>query len=723
MNEPSVLDYVKALLTPWKGKPPQIPPLEGAGPVESAPLATEQPAAEVELEAHPVETVERVRQALPWRAMGGLLAALVAQVFLTANKANARFAIILYLIALILFVLALLEREWVFGELVEEGEKAPMEMTIRRNLFLVAVPLILLAFMAFGDRETGSNRFTSLNLALWLAGAALLVAAVFQPDRPRTGLFTRVIGFLRKPDWHLRISRSSLLLLASVALVVFFRFFRLDQVPHEMFSDQAEKLYDVMEVLMGKTPVFFERNTGREAFQFYLTALIAILFNTKISFISLKIGTALAGLLTLPYIYLLGKQVGGKTVGLLAFVLAGIAYWPNVISRVGLRFPFYPLFAAPALYYLIRGLRYRRRNDFIWSGVALGIGLHGYSPIRWLPVVLVIVIGIYLLHRHSRGNRAQALWGLVALAGVAMVFFLPLLRFAVENPDMFAFRMLTRIGTIERPYPGTVGLIFLNNLWKSLVMFFYNNGNVWVNSVMGRPALDTVSAVLYFTGSILLFVRYLRRRHWLDLTILLLVPLLMMTSILSLAFPDENPSLNRSGAAIIPVFIIAAYGLDAILRTLRSRAAAGAGRFAAGLLVILLLGISVISNYRLIFSQYNQQYRLNVWNTSQIGQVIHDFSGAQGTLDTAYVIPYPHWVDTRLVGINAGNPGKDYALWADQIETTLPETRAQLFIYNPSDAETANKLERLYPSGSLYRYSSGLEGKDFMLYFVPPAQP
>ncbi len=723
MNEPSVLDYVKALLTPWKGKPPAIPPLESAAPVEAESLQTGQPAATVELEAQPAKAIGHARLALPWRTAAGLLASFTAQIFLTANKANAKFAITLYLIALILFVLALLEQEWVLGDAEAEGEAAPMEMTVRRGLFLAAIPLILLAFMAFGDRETGSNRFTGLNLTLWLAGATALVSAIYLPDRPRSGLFTRVIEFLRRPEWRLRVSRSSLLLLAAVALVVFFRFFRLGQVPGEMFSDQAEKLYDVMDVLMGKTPVFFVRNTGREAFQFYLTALIAILFGTKISFLSLKIGTALAGLLTLPYIYLLGKQVGGRTVGLFAFILAGIAYWPNVISRVGLRFPFYPLFAAPALFYLIRGLRYRRRNDFIWSGIALGIGLHGYSPIRWLPVVLVIVLGIYLLHRQSRGNRAQALWGLVALAGVALTLFLPLLRFAIENPDMFAFRMLTRMGTLERPYPDAVGLVFLNNLWKSLAMFFYDNGNVWVNSIMGRPALDTISAVLYFTGSLLLFVRYLRQRHWLDLTMLLLAPLLMMTSILALAFPDENPSLNRSGAAIIPVFIIAAYGLDAILRTLRSRATSGGGRFAAGLLVVILLGISIISNYRLVFTQYSQQYQRNAWNTSQIGQVIRDFSGAQGSLDTAYVIPYPHWVDTRLVGINAGNPGKDYALWSDQIESTLPERRAQLFIYHPSDAETANKLEALYPSGSLYRYSSGLEGKDFMLYFVPPAQP
>ncbi|MDX1438227.1 MAG: hypothetical protein R3335_15570, partial [Anaerolineales bacterium] len=30
MDEPTVLDYVKAILTPWRGPAPKIPPLEGS---------------------------------------------------------------------------------------------------------------------------------------------------------------------------------------------------------------------------------------------------------------------------------------------------------------------------------------------------------------------------------------------------------------------------------------------------------------------------------------------------------------------------------------------------------------------------------------------------------------------------------------------------------------------------------------------------------------------
>ena len=53
---------------------------------------------------------------------------------------------------------------------------------------------------------------------------------------------------------------------------------------------------------------------------------------------------------------------------------------------------------------------------------------------------------------------------------------------------------------------------------------------------------------------------------------------------------------------------------------------------------------------------------LSTVEVPQIGQVIRGFADSVGDADDAYVIPYPYWVDTRLVGINAGYPTTDYAL-------------------------------------------------------------
>ena len=219
------------------------------------------------------------------------------------------------------------------------------------------------------------------------------------------------LPFSKRDRWTIHNSLWLLLLIAATALIFFFRFYQTTGVPPEPFSDHAEKILDVYDVSQGQTHIFFIRNTGREGFQMYWTLLIAKLFGTGLSFLSLKLGTAILGFLTLPFIYLLGKEIGGPRVGLFAFIMAGIGYWPNLISRVGLRFPLYPLFVAPMLLYLIRGLRTRNRNDFLLSGLFLGIGLHGYSPMRIVPFVVIAAFGFYWLHSQSKGAARNCLSG------------------------------------------------------------------------------------------------------------------------------------------------------------------------------------------------------------------------------------------------------------------------------------------------------------------------
>jgi hypothetical protein len=177
------------------------------------------------------------------------------------------------------------------------------------------------------------NRFTSLNLFLWGVTLLLTFYAMWIPASQRQGrsLFGRLSTYLNSTDMSIRITPWMITLFLAALLVVFFRFYMLDRVPGEMFSDHAEKLLDVSDVLNGQTSIFFVRNTGREAVQMYLTAAIASWFGTGLSFMSLKLGTALAGLLALPFIYLLGKEIGNRWVGLLAFI-----GWDGVLAQCDL---------------------------------------------------------------------------------------------------------------------------------------------------------------------------------------------------------------------------------------------------------------------------------------------------------------------------------------------------------------------------------------------------
>ncbi len=618
--------------------------------------------------------------------------------------------------ALALYALGLAFWTWTLWHREETAPASPpwedQPLRARSGWLLLAMPLTLAAFFLFGG-----NRYTGLNLSLWLAGVAAFWAA-FWPTPPHQVL-GNALRSLARPAWTWRFSRITLALLLALAVAVGYRGYRLTQVPAEMFSDHAEKLYDVMDVLDGQWRIFFPRNTGREDFQMYLTAFMARVAGTGISFTSLKLGTVLMGLLMLPYLYLLGRELGSPWLGVAAVLLAGWAYWPNVQARVALRFILYPAFVAPTLYHLMRGLRRGRLQDFILAGVFLGLGLHGYSPFRMVP--LTVLMATALAGWYQRGSRrVQVLQGLALTVLFSVLVFLPLFRYMLSAPEIFFYRSMTRLGQLERPYPGHPLVILVQETWQALIMPWWDNGNIWVHSVPGHPALSLVSGAWLALGLVWALVRWFRHGEWPWGVVVLSVPLLMLPSILSLAFPEENPSLNRSAGAVVPVFLLAAAGLTAWARLLfQAWRSLPARWLVPALAVALLLYIDARHNAYLVFDRYDRNFRQNAWNTSELGAVIRGFARSVGHPDRAWVVPYPHWVDTRLVGIRAGFPRKDYALPRERLEETLALPVPKLFLFKPEDRETEARLWELYPQGRLWRHISPIPGKDFMVFYVP----
>jgi len=328
-----------------------------------------------------------------------------------------------------------------------------------------------------------------------------------------------------------------------------------------------------------------------------------------------------------------------------------------------------------------------------------------------------------VLHSQSQGARRSAgLWlGIVVI--LSLVIFLPLLRYALAHSESFNYRVLTRIAGVEQPLPGPWYQVFIQNTWNALTMFNWDNGDIWVHSVPDRPAMDVATAVLFLFGVVLLLMRYARRRHWQDLFLLLSIPILLLPSILSLAFPEENPSLNRTGGALVPAFVIAALALDGLMHTFARRGL----RFWPGIVITLaVLWGAALQNYDLVFRQYDQNFRNNAWNTSEMGAVVKQFGLVYGETDSVWVIPFPYWVDTRLVGVWAGIPNRDFAMWTEHLPETLQYSGPKLFMARantelPSlnDQEAIDTLHELYPQGSLSLHRSPVPQHDFWIYFVP----
>ncbi len=728
MDEPSVLDYLKSRLMPWKYPRLNIPDepdaasklpderLESDFTPAMAVISAEKAAEETNLIPE-TPRAEAAQIKLPWRSLAALILALAAQWSLAPGpERSAQPGVILLAGAIALLVWAYWRNEWRLAP-VRAAQEIEDKPVLNLTPFLAALATGILTFISFASLE-----FNFINTSLLLI-TVLLGALAFLPristSKPEGGGINPVTA-MRNALSGWRFSWRWLAIACAVILVIFFRYYRLQTVPPEMNSDHAEKILDVLSVLNGHSGVFFPSNGGREALQFYLVAALHKYLHIPLGYDILKLVTITVGFLALPFIYLIGKEIANRRAGWLAFILAGIAYWPNVVSRVGMRLPFYMLFTASILYFLLRGIRSGRRRDYILAGIALGISFYGYSADRILPFLVLAAVGIYLLSPQSSGQRLKTVVSTFALAFMAFIIFLPLLRFMLEEPQGFFFRTLTRMGSLEKPLEGPVGMIFLSNLWNALKMFSWSGGVVWPISIPDYPALGMVSGGLFYLGAALVLLRFVHNRNWLDIFLLLSIPILMLPSILSLAFPAENPNLYRTGGVIVPAFLMVGLALDGLMKGVENLNEYPVSRRLAWGLAALLITLSILQEYDLVFNKYYQQYRISAWNSSEMGQAARNFTGLSGRPDSVWVVGYPHWVDTRLVALNAGFPGKDFQIFPELLESTLSDEGSKMFILNPQDATSQEKLKQLYPSGWFQEIRSQVESKDFMLFLVPP---
>ena len=104
-----------------------------------------------------------------------------------------------------------------------------------------------------------------------------------------------------------------------------------------------------------------------------------------------------------------------------------------------------------------------------------------------------------------------------------------------------------------------------------------------------------------------------------------------------------------------------------------------------------------------------------------MGAVINQFRQVYGTTDPVWIVAYPYWVDTRLPGVWAGIPNRDFAIWPQDFSQTLVVKGTKLFMIKSDDNQDVDLLKQMYPQGVLSTFHSAtrLEGKNFLIFFVP----
>jgi 4-amino-4-deoxy-L-arabinose transferase-like glycosyltransferase len=132
-----------------------------------------------------------------------------------------------------------------------------------------------------------------------------------------------------------------------------------------------------------------------------------------------RLPSVLLGALTIPAVYLLGRELRDKYAGLIAALFTLTWAYAIQFSRLSMNQPADPLFGTLAFYFLLRGLRRGAASDYALSGFMVGIAQLFYLGGRLIPMVMIA----YLLFIWLRDRSVLAQqWRLLLIVPTAALF-------------------------------------------------------------------------------------------------------------------------------------------------------------------------------------------------------------------------------------------------------------------------------------------------------------
>ncbi len=379
---------------------------------------------------------------------------------------------------------------------------------------------------------------------------------------------------------------SILVFLALLAL--FPRLIKLNAVPPGLDGDELFNAIDAMQIGWDHLPIYFEGNNGREAIFIYLMSFSLRLFGQTVA--AVRLPAVLLGTGSVLLAYGIGRLEFGRRIGLITGILMAISIWPIMHSRWGLRAVGLTFFSALTVYLYGQARRAKRRDKIWWlaSGVSLGLTIYTYIPARVFPLVILgWFIWIALTRREVwRQIRSKFILSLL----VALVVFAPFGVYMVRNPEKVNQRIATVSGVNawEMALDGEPAAL-VETVSSVLLMFNFSGDTALRYHVDARPVFDPLSGLLFLVGLIasiwLAFNRRSDNRAGYGLILLWLGAMLAPNAILG-----ADTSFLRGAGAIVPVYLLAAIGLDAIYGWLLMHWPNRKKAWRGGLVVLIVIG-------------------------------------------------------------------------------------------------------------------------------------
>lgn len=557
----------------------------------------------------------------------------------------------------------------------------------------------------------GANRLTLAGFLLWQGGLAVFIGGT-------VGWPVLAGAFGRWKSCSMRLSPPAVGLILITLVGAFLRLWQIGELPAEPGVDLPLILMNVEKVLGGEWPIFFTLHPGREGLYIYLASGYVKLFG--LSFPALRSFGALLGTVTIPLVYLLGRQLYDEEAGLWAAVLVALSRWHIILSRTGLRFILMPIFSVLLVMALTKALRGHRPLYWAAVGLVLGWGLHTYSA--WLIMPALVITG-WLAHQAlTRGWSQEAFSGLLLALAIAALLAVPLVRVAHDDPAIVGLRVLSRITGREQPLPADLMQTAWTNVVRTVQMFNLTGDGVAHINVPLKRQLGLVSGALFLPGIVYLLVHHRR-----SALLLLALIITCLPSTLAIAFPNEVPNAGRSSGAIGLVCLVV--GLPVVLWRRRLSAAldgpvkARGVRVALQALLTVALLVSIAAEGRETWIDYFERYRMaqpggNDAISTRLVEIIEQFSPS----GQVYLKAYPHWYDGNALRTQLRLAGVEWENEIQEVRADLPPQRGGegsiAVLLHPDDTESLGALRVAFPHSVEFTYYDNHHAPALVVLFV-----
>ena len=388
------------------------------------------------------------------------------------------------------------------------------------------------------------------------------------------------------------MSRDKKILLGIIVLGAVLRLLFLSSIPNGFFCDEAARGYDAYSIMLtqrdqyGEFMPAFTRSIDDypESSYVYLTVPFIAIFG--LTELATRLTAALAGILTIPVLYLLVKECFSRKTALIAALLLAINPWHIQFSRTGMgSYTLMPLVFCLALYFLIKGIR-GRPGCLILSGVMFALSLYSYYSARVFIPLFLIGTGI-IYFRELLENKKQTIIGVLIILAVLV----PLSLFWISPRGLARASESLILSPLDN-------IRFYLSYFSPGFLFLSGDTQI-VHSIKGMGQMYLFEVITVAVGLVALLVGIKKKEHRLILLWMLLYP-----------FPAFLTGSMNAARTIIgaPLFVIlSALGLFTLVSFFRSRWGKASFFTVAALVIALSFG-TYCKRYFVDYPKYGASY-------------------------------------------------------------------------------------------------------------------